>query len=187
MIYVIRHGQTNFNEEGRLQGRIGMPLNINGLKQAEYLKREFNTMTFDYVFSSPQERAIQTAEIATGKPAIIDPRIDVFDLGEADGLKREEVKFHGGIPDSNFYKGVEEINGFIKRIFDFMGEIENEYSDREVNILLSGHRCTTGCIGAYFEGIPEDGNILRFSSNNGEYRVYNFRKAHTDRLEKIGK
>jgi probable phosphoglycerate mutase len=45
-----------------------------------------------------------------------------------------------------------------------------------LNILLSGHRCTTGCIGAYFEGIPDDGNILRFSSDNGDYKSYKFKK-----------
>jgi len=51
-----------------------------------------------------------------------------------------------------------------------------KYRKRELNILLSGHRCTTGCIGAYFEGIPEDRNILKFSSNNGEYKVYKFNR-----------
>jgi probable phosphoglycerate mutase len=45
-----------------------------------------------------------------------------------------------------------------------------------LNILLSGHRCTTGCIGAYFEGIPDDGNILRFSSDNGDFKEYKFKK-----------
>lgn len=38
---------------------------------------------------------------------------------------------------------------------------------------MSGHRCTTGCIGAYFEGIPSDGNILQFSSDTGHYKSYN--------------
>ncbi|NIK77121.1 broad specificity phosphatase PhoE [Paenibacillus castaneae] len=56
-----------------------------------------------------------------------------------------------------------------------MHELEEEYGEHEVNILLSGHRCTTGCIGAYFEGVPKDGNILRHSSANGE--VYLFKAA----------
>ena len=49
--------------------------------------------------------------------------------------------------------------------------------EREINILLSGHKCTTGCIGAYFEGVPIDGNILRLSSNNGDYKVYKFDRS----------
>lgn len=171
---MIRHGQTDLNKEGRLQGRQGLPLNEYGIKQAEALRDKLENIKFDYVFSSPQERAIQTAEIATGIKAIIDTRLDVFDLGEADRLKKGEVKMVGGVPDSSVYKGVEEIRSYIKRVFEFMYELEVNYGVREVNILISGHKCTTGCIGAYFEGIPEDGNILRFSSDNGEYKGYDF-------------
>lgn len=174
MIYVVRHGQTDLNKEGRLQGRQGLPLNEYGLEQAESLRDNLKNIKFDYVFSSPQERAVQTAEIATGLKAIVDARLDVFDLGEADRLKKGEVKLVGAVPDSSVYKGVEEIHSFTKRVFEFMYELNAKYSAREINILLSGHRCTTGCIGAYFEGIPEDGNILKLSSDNGQYKVYKF-------------
>ncbi|WP_028608733.1 histidine phosphatase family protein [Paenibacillus harenae] len=174
MIYVVRHGQTDLNKEGRLQGRQGLPLNEYGIEQARSLRESLQNIKFDYVFSSPQERAVQTAELATGVKAKVDPRLDVFDLGEADSLKKGEVQMVGGVPDSSIYKGVEEIHSFIKRVFEFMQELKNEYGSRDINILLSGHRCTTGCIGAYFEGIPEDGNILKFSSDNGHYKVYTF-------------
>ncbi|MBD0384877.1 histidine phosphatase family protein [Paenibacillus sedimenti] len=174
MIYVIRHGQTDLNKEGRLQGKQGLPLNDHGTKQAESLRDKIGNIKFDYVFSSPQERAIQTAEIVTGMRAKIDQRLDVFDLGEADKLHKDEVKMAGLVPDSGIYKGVEDINSFIKRVFGFMRELEIEYGTREVNILISGHRCTTGCIGAYFRGIPENGNLLKFSSDNGEYKEYKF-------------
>ncbi|WP_319633431.1 histidine phosphatase family protein [Paenibacillus psychroresistens] len=117
---------------------------------------------------------MQTAEIATGVKPIIDNRLDVFDLGEADTLKRGEVKMAGVVPDSSVYRGVEDINSFIKRIFEFMHQLKNAYGTEDINILLSGHRCTTGGIGAYFEGIPMDGNVLRYSSDNGQYKVYKF-------------
>jgi uncharacterized phosphatase len=175
MIYVIRHGQTDLNKERRMQGRLGLPLNEIGIEQAEKLRDELRGITFDIVYSSPQERAIQTAEIVTGQTAIIDARLDVFNLGEADRLKINEVQMNGIIPNPNIYNGVEDTGSFVKRVFDFMSEIENNYGNRNMNILLSGHRDTTGCIGAYFEGIPEDGNILRFSSDNGHYKIYDFK------------
>jgi len=178
MIYVVRHGQTDMNKEGRMQGRSGLPLNDNGIDQAINLRENLKNIKFDYVFSSPQERAIQTAEIATGIEPIIDQRLDVFDLGEADKLRKSEVKMSGVIPDPKSYKGVEEIQSFQYRIFGFMKELEEQYGKSEVNILVSGHKCTTGCIGAYFEGVPEDRNILRFSSDNGKYKMYQFKK-HT--------
>jgi uncharacterized phosphatase len=174
MIYVIRHGQTDLNKERRMQGRLGFPLNEIGIEQAERLRDELRDIKFDIVYSSPQERAIQTAEIATGQTAMIDPRLDVFNVGEADRLKTSEVKMAGIIPDPTIYNGVEDPGFFVKRVFDFMRELENVYGNKEINILLSGHRCTTGCIGAYFIGVPEDGNILKFSSDNGYFKLYNF-------------
>lgn len=175
MIYVIRHGQTDLNKEGRMQGRQGLPLNERGIQQAERLRDEFTSISFDYVFSSPQARAVQTAEIASGIPARVDTRLDVFDLGEADQLPKRKVVMVGVIPDPAVYRGVEEVGGFINRVFAFMYELEAEYGARKLNILISGHRCTTGCIGAYFEGMPEDGNILKLSSNNGDYKRYRFK------------
>ncbi|MEI4768450.1 histidine phosphatase family protein [Psychrobacillus sp. FJAT-51614] len=173
MIYVIRHSQTDFNKERKMQGRMGLPLNEYGIEQAQKLRDELQKINFCFVFSSPQERAIQTAEIVTGLKAIIDERLDVFDLGEADKIPINELKMDGPLPDTNVYKGVEDPNRFFKRVFSFMNELESNYGKRELNILLSGHRCTTGCIGAYFEGIPSDGNILKFSSDTGNYKIYN--------------
>ncbi|WP_282940159.1 histidine phosphatase family protein [Paenibacillus sp. RC67] len=177
MIYVIRHGQTDLNKEGRLQGRQGLPLNEHGIKQAEGLRDNLHNIKFDYAFSSPQERAVQTAEIAAGITVTVDERLNVFDLGEADRLKKGEVILNGAVPDSSIYKNVEEIQAFIQRVFHFMRELEEKNGQSNVHIALSGHRCTTGCIGAYFEGIPEDGNILRYSSDNGQYKVYRFRST----------
>lgn len=181
MIYVIRHGQTDLNKEGKLQGRQGLPLNDHGIKQAEILRDELKNIKFDYIFSSPQERAIQTVEIVSGMKATIDPRLDVFDLGEADQLRRQEVKMTGPVPDPEIYKGVEDIKSFIKRIFNFMIDLEAKYGTTDVNILISGHRCTTGCVGAYFSGIPEDGNLLKYSSDNGRYNIYKFKSNESSK------
>jgi uncharacterized phosphatase len=175
MIYVIRHGQTDLNKERKMQGRMGLPLNEDGIKQAEALRDKLNNINFDFVFSSPQGRAVQTAEIVTGIPAVIDDRLAVFDLGEADRVHINEVKMAGPLPDSSFYKGVEEPNGFVKRVFSFMNELEDQYGKRNLTILIAGHRCTTGCIGAYFEGLPADGNILKFSSDTGDYKTFIFK------------
>ncbi|WP_235941157.1 histidine phosphatase family protein [Paenibacillus puerhi] len=49
MIYVVRHGQTDLNKEGRIQGRQGLPLNDHGFKQAESLRDILGNQTFHYV------------------------------------------------------------------------------------------------------------------------------------------
>ncbi|MCM3619761.1 histidine phosphatase family protein [Sutcliffiella horikoshii] len=175
MIYVIRHGHTDLNKERKMQGRMGLPLNEFGIEQAKALKVKLQNIDFDFVFSSPQERAVHTAEIVTRKSAVLDDRLDVFDLGEADRLHIKEVKMAGQLPDSSLYKGIEEPSLFVKRVFSFMKELEKQHGKKELNILISGHRCTTGCIGAFFEGIPSDGNILKFSSDTGDYKTFNFK------------
>lgn len=176
MIYVVRHGQTDWNKERKMQGRMGLPLNEYGIEQAEMLKKKLHNIKFDFVFSSPQERAVQTVKIITGTwtSVHIDDRLDVFDVGEADGLPISEVKRVGALPDSSNYNGVEDPTEFVSRVFDFMEGLEKQYGDSEMNILIAGHRCTTGCIGAYFNGVPTDGNVLQFSSDTGDYKTYSF-------------
>ncbi|WP_113929151.1 histidine phosphatase family protein [Bacillus sp. P14.5] len=183
MIYVVRHGETDWNREGRLQGRDGISLNSKGLGQAKELNSVLGSIKFDYVYSSPQERAVQTAEIAAGVSPVIDERLNVFDLGEADGLRKEEVKVKGMLPDRTVYKGVEKEESFIARVFEFLSELEDTVSGKDLNILISGHRCTTGGIGAYFHGIPENRNILEYSSDNGDYKTYSFPSAKTNEKE----
>lgn len=173
-IYLVRHGQTDRNKEHRVQGRNGLPLNDIGIQQAKNLSIKLNGIKFDYVYSSPQERAIQTAQIACGKNPIIDERLNVYDLGTADGLKTEEVKTTRGglIPDPEIYSGVEPVEDYVARVFNFMDELSARFSKEDVTILISGHKCTTGCISAYFEGMPSDGNFLNLSSGNAEYKLF---------------
>ncbi len=80
----------------------------------------------------------------------------------------------GDIPDPKQYHGIESIDSFTNRVFDFMHELRQRHAGANINLLIAGHRCTTGCIGAYFMGIPQDGNILLHSSSNGKYKIFDF-------------
>lgn len=172
-IYVVRHGETKLNEEGRLQGRHGEELNKNGIKQAEKLAEELSNINFDLVISSPQKRAIQTAKIISSQEPTIDNRIDVYDLGEADRMKKDEVEMIGFIPNPQKYKGVEAFENFMDRIKDFMQSIKNIENIKDLNILIVGHKCTMGAIDAYFTSFKDIKNSMKNASKNGEYKVYN--------------
>lgn len=63
MIYFVRHGETDYNIEGKVQGQLDIPLNENGIKQANELSNELKNYKIDIIFSSPLKRAKQTAEI----------------------------------------------------------------------------------------------------------------------------
>jgi len=67
-IYFLRHGQTNNNKEGRMQGRVDIPLNEVGRAQARCAAQRLKGIGFDAVYSSPLSRAVETAQIVTGLP-----------------------------------------------------------------------------------------------------------------------
>ncbi|WP_242550990.1 hypothetical protein IGJ55_002710 [Enterococcus sp. AZ170] len=64
-LYLMRHGQTLFNLRGKIQGACDSPLTEMGIEQANIAKNYFKDkeITFDHVYSSTQERAVDTAEI----------------------------------------------------------------------------------------------------------------------------
>ena len=89
-LYLLRHGQTDWNAAHKLQGQTDVPLNETGLKQAreEAKRREEAGITFDRVFSSPLSRAKETARIVSGLPEEeiqTDPRIMEMSFGVDDG------------------------------------------------------------------------------------------------------
>ena len=59
-IYLVRHGETDWNATGRLQGQEDVELNANGQQQALSLAKHFNTVWFDVIISSDLKRAYQT-------------------------------------------------------------------------------------------------------------------------------
>lgn len=91
-IILIRHGQTLFNAQHRLQGHCNSPLTVLGRQQAEKigetLKKTLNTPSIWQVYSSPLGRAIETAEIVcnllgiTPDSIIQDSRLQEVNLGE---------------------------------------------------------------------------------------------------------
>ena len=89
MIYVIRHGQTALNSAHALQGRSDAPLNETGEEQAREAARQLAArgIVFRHVFSSPLQRAVQTAElVAPGVPVQCDERLIEMDYGPYEGI-----------------------------------------------------------------------------------------------------
>ncbi len=92
MIYIVRHGQTDWNVEGIYQGRIDIPLNKTGIEQAKRTREKLRGIKFDKVFSSPLKRAFETAQIICDNPIIKDDRIIERCNGELEGKQKSEYK-----------------------------------------------------------------------------------------------
>ena len=92
-IYVTRHGQTDWNVQGKTQGRADIELNEVGIKQAKQTKEELKNIDIDLIICSPLKRAKKTAEIINeGRniPIIFDDQIIERNFGEFEG---EKIKF----------------------------------------------------------------------------------------------
>jgi broad specificity phosphatase PhoE len=95
----LRHGVTDWNAQGRFQGRTDVPLNGEGISQAQAAAKRLCKLSFDHVVASPLARARQTAEtiaVAARKPLDIDDGIIECDFGSLEGTSiAETMKAHG--------------------------------------------------------------------------------------------
>ena len=95
MLYVVRHGETEWNAINKVLGRTDIPLNDKGLKQAHEIAESLKDVKIDIFLCSPLCRARQTADVIsdeTGIPYRIDERLIEQDFGCFEGVDR----FDGG-------------------------------------------------------------------------------------------
>lgn len=94
--YIFRHGETDYNLEGRWQGSgIDTVLNQTGILQAETLAEKMKTLGIEKIYSSPLKRAYQTAQKVaqkTNSPIEILSELMESSLGICEGMKKEDVK-----------------------------------------------------------------------------------------------
>jgi probable phosphoglycerate mutase len=93
-ILLIRHGETAWNAERRLQGHLDIPLNAEGQRQAALLGRALADETIDLIVSSDLQRALQTAQalaLARGMPIALDRQLRERSYGGFEGLLHSEI------------------------------------------------------------------------------------------------
>lgn len=175
-LYVVRHGETEWNTRKRLQGRTDVPLNEFGKTIAIKTGLGLQGIVFDQVISSPLSRAKDTAQLiithsGNEQPIFIDDRIQEIGFGIYEGLscKAEARK----IPDDNFRKffkdsgayrapeGAESLEEVMARVQEFLDELCQRAGEADQNILIVAHgtsirgliNCITGnTIAEYWKG-----------------------------------
>lgn len=94
-IYFVRHGETDWNVQGKMQGHTDVPLNATGEVQAHELREKFKDIKFDTVFSSDLQRAKKTAEIISLEHDLALQTTKALrerSYGEFEGRTKEEVQ-----------------------------------------------------------------------------------------------
>lgn len=173
-LLVVRHGQTDWNVQRKIQGRTDNPLNEVGKSQAYETKKLLKNEKIDLIICSNLKRAQQTAEIINESrniPIKYDDRIIEISYGENEGKSASEFDYEGiwDIDKDIKYKDAENVKELIKRIYSFLDEIK-EYDEK--NILLVTHNGVCRVINTYFNGIPEDKNFIKLGIKNCEAVKY---------------
>ena len=96
-IILIRHGETVWNQQGRMQGQSDSPLSETGVRQSRQLAQRLKQIAFSALYSSDSGRAHQTARSVadvTGHDIIVEPRLRERHFGVFEGLTGTEIKFN---------------------------------------------------------------------------------------------
>jgi len=147
---LVRHGQTEWNKEGKYTGQSDIPLNKTGREQAKAASDDILAMEPDIIFSSDLQRAEETARLIRAKkisiPLITDQRLREIHQGEWEGLHEEEIRkrfeaqFETRKNDSlkTAPPGGETIGEVYERVLDFLREVQEKYIQKQL-ILIVAH------------------------------------------------
>ena len=188
-IYLVRHGETEWNRIRRFQGRSNLPLNQEGKKQAKALALALKNKPLMAIYTSPLIRALQTArqikDFHPSAPILEEKGFIEMDLGEFDGMKVQDwaeqypdtrkawnenpasVKMPGG-------ESLEEVQNRAKKTLERITQIHS----LDDTILISSHNFVNLTILCDLLNIPLD----RFRELRQENAAFNLICKKGDRL-----
>ena len=174
-ILLTRHGKTDWNVQGKVQGLADIGLNEEGIRQAKETSKLLQDEKIDLIISSPLLRAMQTAKIIAKDrniPIIPDEGVIERDFGEFEGMNKNTFDFIGFWSYKNNYKyeKAENIKDFFDRVYKFLDRIKEEYEGKR--ILIVAHGGISIPVNCYFNGIPEDDDLLKLVLGNCEVAKY---------------
>lgn len=171
-ILVTRHGQTDWNVIEKIQGHTDIELNDVGRQQAEGTGKLIRNENIDLIITSPLKRAKETAKIINmnfNVTIIEDNRLMERNFGRSEGLTKSDIKKLKEInPEMNDIwnynrnidcNGMETIQDFCNRVYEFLDEISERYKDK--NILLVTHGGVSVPIKYYFMNEPLENLVDR--------------------------
>ena len=164
MLYIMRHGKTDWNNEFRLQGRTDIPLNEEGRRMAMDAAKKYASVHFDVCYCSPLSRARETAEIllsGRGVPIISDGRLVEMCFGDFEGrkdcFKHPEWAIYKFFYDTENYVaegGAESLDELFSRTGDFLETVVRKDMEKGMDVLIVGHGAMNNSIISRVRGIP---------------------------------
>lgn len=169
VIYVVRHGETEWNAANKVLGRTDIPLNSKGIKQAHESAGSLRDVRIDVFLCSPLTRARQTADIISDEIGIrykIDDRLIEQDFGAFEGVDRFDKGYQAAKREYFIrYPGGESYFDMAARVYSLIKELDG------VNALLVTHGGICRIIRSYFKDMGNE-EFVQFSQGNCEVRIY---------------
>ena len=173
-LYVVRHGQTDWNIIGLIQGLTDIELNSNGIDQANEVAQQLKNINFSAIYTSPLKRTLKTAVLINkyhNLNIITDTRVIERCFGNFEGTNGLQNKFDYRDYELNLEdNNVESVKRLFKRIKEFLLEIYKLYKDTDSNILIVTHGGTAIAINAIINNINSD--LFSLGIKNCEVKIF---------------
>ena len=167
MLYIMRHGKTEWNALHKLQGRTDIPLNDEGRLMARQACEKYKTLNIDICYCSPLVRAAETAQIVLENrdiPIIKDERLMEMGFGSYEGLENSlnipdcpiNIIFQQPEKYTESVGGAETFAQLFKRTGLFLKEIIEPQLQEGKDILIVGHGAMNSAIICQMKNLPID-------------------------------
>ena len=145
-ILLVRHGETDWNVQSRMQGQSDEPLNVWGRAQAEAVRKRLAGEIIHAVYASDLARAWETASLIDAGPVKADPRLREMHFGEWEGLTYEDIQARDpdvlarwGADVMDFTPpGGENLRQFAKRVEPVLGDLAHHHPKETVLLVAHG-------------------------------------------------
>lgn len=192
-LYIVRHGQTLWNQGKRLQGSTDISLNDNGRDLAIKTGQALADTTIDVIYASPLKRAYETASLIRGDrniEIITDDRIKELSFGHFEGesfselLKDDSLTFKYFFKKPHLYQAADDgetLEHLIERAGQFMSEVIEPLEQKCERVMIVAHGALNKAIMSYIKkhsveyfwsgGLQENCNVIIVDYTDGVYTI----------------
>ena len=192
-LFIVRHGETVWNKDCRLQGSTDIKLNDAGRRVAELTGEALKDVNIDKIYSSPLSRAYETACLIRGNrdiEIIKDERLRELCFGDLEGQIMPEMKADINSHFQNFFEAPEKyvpdekgekLEALCERTADFMEKVIIPQADKAERIMIVGHGAMNKSIMCYIKGhgidkfwsggLQKNCNVIMVDYTDGKFNV----------------
>ena len=191
-LLIVRHGETDVNREGRMQGVSGAPLNEAGRRQLARTAERLAGEGITAIYASDLLRARESAEIVAarvGLPVATDPRLREQSLGDWEGALWDDIVSH---PDIDRYlgdldyapPGGETKRSLRDRVVEFIDALPERHDDESVLVVTHGgpvmvfmFHALSIPYGPHNRFYGANGGVSEFGRRDGIWRLHTFNET----------